>query len=992
MDSRTYLDALLGLSLVLALLWARSRGRASGRPVASRVNVNSVGQWIPMVAQVTGYGVTINDAERRIVWVNDAFTRMTGFTLEDARGKRTSNLLYVPRTDAETVKRVRGAFAAERGIRFEILVHSKDGREWWLDTDVQPLRDGKGKLVGWVCIQADVTAEVRKREASRRNESRAQMMIQGGDIGTWEWNAIAGLIETNSVFMTSLGLSPEDRIHSLEWLQELCHPQDRERYEGAIRSVMEGRQDMFRGQYRLRARDGSWRWVTSAGGILEQGEDGKPTRIYGVQFDITEHKRAEAQRQLASEQLSMIADKVPGVIFQWRYRTDRIGEFLFVSPGCRSVYGLEPEAVMNDGGVLRRISHEDDRESLSQAMLRSRDTLQPWHLDHRIVRPNGDIVWVEGDAVPRRDEDGSTVWNGYVADVTSGKRAQEALKLSEAKLRSLYDLSPLGIALNDMDGRFRQTNRAVEMITGYSQEEILSLGWSDWEVMDGTAEQPVRIESLLEDGRFGPVEMSLKRKDGSRVPVQITGIIVHSIDGKSHVWSMVEDISVRKRSEQRISFLAYHDALTGLENRLGLRARLEEMLESSVQSGKSVAVVLIDLDRFKYVNDTLGHDVGDELLVEIGRRLKSTVREADVVARLGGDEFVLVLGGLPDESHVDALVQKIFRQLRGNVRLSGRTVYTTCSIGISLAPKDGDDSSSLLKHADLAMYCAKAQGGDSYRLFANEMRPGTDRLSIEVELRDALERNELEIYYQPRMNTLTGKPTSLEALLRWNHPTRGLVLPGLFIPIAEETGLIDSMGQWVLEQACKDARAWIDAGGAPLQFSVNLSPVQFAREDLSERVAAALAAARLSPETLELEITETVAMRSPELAARHLARLRALGVSLAIDDFGTGHSSLSRLKLLNVDCVKIDRSIVKDCTANVHDAALCRAAIALGLALGLEVVAEGVETQEQRQFLAQEHCSTIQGFLLARPMPVREAFALTRSLFKVQRLRGSLVK
>jgi EAL domain-containing protein (putative c-di-GMP-specific phosphodiesterase class I) len=228
--------------------------------------------------------------------------------------------------------------------------------------------------------------------------------------------------------------------------------------------------------------------------------------------------------------------------------------------------------------------------------------------------------------------------------------------------------------------------------------------------------------------------------------------------------------------------------------------------------------------------------------------------------------------------------------------------------------------------------------------------------------------------------------------VRWHHPIRGLTLPGMFIPIAEESGLIDPIGQWVLERACQDARAWLDAGGEPLQFSINLSPLQFAREELSERITAALAAARLPPETLELEITETVAMRSPELTARHLARLRALGVSLAIDDFGTGHSSLARLKLLNMDCVKIDRSLVKDCTANVHDAALCRAAIALGLALGLEVVAEGVETQEQRQFLAQEHCSTIQGYLIARPMPAKEAFALVRSLLSVPRLRGSLAK
>ena len=370
-----------------------------------------------------------------------------------------------------------------------------------------------------------------------------------------------------------------------------------------------------------------------------------------------------------------------------------------------------------------------------------------------------------------------------------------------------------------------------------------------------------------------------------------------------------------------------------------------------------------DVERYR----AAGHELVFLAGVPTGGRVAYMDTTADLpgyveLIELGGDEFVLVLGGLPDQSHVDVIMQKIFGELRGYIQLSGRTVYSTCSIGISIAPRDGTDSSTLLKHADLAMYAAKAQGGDSYRLFDDWMRPGT------------------------------GRPTALEALLRWHHPTRGLVLPGVFIPIAEETGLIDSMGQWVLERACQDARAWINNGGEPLQVSVNLSPVQFAREDLSERVTTALAAAHLAPQMLELEITETFAMRSPELAARHLARLRILGVSLAIDDFGTGHSSLSRLKLLNVNCVKIDQSLIKDCTANAHDGALCRAAIALGLALGLEVVAEGVETEAQRQFLAQVHCSTIQGYLIARPMPAANAFALAGSLLKVPRIRAAVSK
>lgn len=704
------------------------------------ITAESLSRWLHLVPCVTGYGVSITDANRRIVWVNESFTRLTEYQPHETVGRKISELLYFESTDPATVARVRSRFSAGQGVRFEIRVRGKRGREFWLDADCQPLCDGAGKLHGWVSLHADVTAEVEKREALRR---------------------------------------------------------------------------------------------------------------------------AEAERRIAGERLELIAGNVPGMIFQSRHAPDGTREFLYVSSGVRELYGIEPESLLANSVALFHATHPEDRERLLSSMLAAEQTLGRWRFEHRVIRPDGTVVWLQGNAMPRRAEDGSTLWNGYVSDVTA-----------------------------------------------------------------------------------------------------------------------------TKQSEQRISFLAFHDALTGLENRLGLRNRLDELLRSAERSGTRLAVVLIDLDRFKYVNDTLGHDIGDELLIEIARRLKCDVHEADAVARLGGDEFVLVLGRVSDEASAEAAGRALMNRVRGNFRLAWRTVYTTCSIGASLYPRDGTDATTLLKHADLAMYAAKERGGDSFRLFDQTMRPGTDRLALEVELREALERGELELHYQPRMDTLSGRPTVLEALARWRHPVRGLTLPGEFIPVAEETGLIDALGQWVLEQACRDTRAWLDEGGEPLRVSVNLSPVQFAREDLTDRVAAALAAARLPPQMLELEITETAAMRSPELAARHLGALRALGVRLALDDFGTGHSSLSRLKLLNVDCVKIDRSLVKDCTESAHGAALCRAAIALGLALGLEVVAEGVETQEQRQFLAQERCSTIQGFLLARPMPARDAFALVRSLLELPRIMG----
>jgi len=564
--------------------------------------------------------------------VNDSFTRMTGYTVAEAASQKTSDLLYFAGTDPETVLRVREAFAAERGVRFEVLVRSKDGREWWLATDARPLFDSHGRLQGWVCIQPDVTAEVLKREASRRNESRVLTMIQGGNIGTWEWDATTDQVETNAVFLNMLGFPASERIHSMNWLRELYHEDDRPGSNRGIQEVVDGHSDIYRAQYRLRASDGSWRWVLGAVGAVERAADGKPLRMFGVQLDITEHKLAEAQRGLAAERLALIADNVPGMIFQWRLDRDGHGEFLYASPGSRLTCGLSPEQLKSNGTAFIDITHPDDYQRVVASIRRAWDTLGRLHFEHRIIRPDGVLGWVEGDAVARQGEDGSTVWNGYLGDVTLSKRALEELRLSEANLRNLYDLSPLGIALTDMEGRFLQTNRSVEIITGYSQEEILQANWSEFSIRQGNSEDLPRLEALVGDGRFGPVEMSLRRKDGSRVPVQIMGIIVQAHDGTRRIWSMHEDISVRKRSEQHISFLAYHDPLTSLENRLGLRSKLEELLRASIRADILTAVVLIDLDRFKYVNDTLGHDVGDELLVEVARRLRLTVRDADVVA------------------------------------------------------------------------------------------------------------------------------------------------------------------------------------------------------------------------------------------------------------------------------------------------------------------------------------------------------------------------
>jgi diguanylate cyclase (GGDEF)-like protein/PAS domain S-box-containing protein len=559
-------------------------------------------------------------------------------------------------------------------------------------------------------------------------------------------------------------------------------------------------------------------------------------------------------------------------------------------------------------------------------------------------------------------------------------------------------LTGYSVTINDAERRLIWVNDSFTRLTGYTAAEAIGQHTSKLLYFEGTdAGTVARVRESFAAQRGLRFEILVRGKDGREWWLDTDARPLLDRSGVTRAWiciqaDITEQVRVRQelqRSEREISFLAYHDPLTGLANRLGFRAKLDAVLVQAAQARTRCIVMLIDLDRFKHVNDTLGHEVGDRLLAEVARRIQGSVRDIDLVARLGGDEFVIVVSEVGENVAPESIATKIFAQLGGNVDLSGRIIYTSASVGVAVSPQDGSDGSTLLQHADVAMYAAKYQGGDSYRMFDPSMVVSVDRLALEVDLRGAVERRELVLHYQPRVDTLTGRPIGFEALVRWNHPTRGLIAPGVFIPIAEETGLIEPIGQWVLETACADLRTWIDSAAEPLRLSVNLSPLQLTRESLAGRIAALLTATGIPAGLLELEITESAAMRSPEVAERHLARLKALGIVLSIDDFGTGHSSLARLKLLNVDCLKIDGSLVRDCAVDPYDAALCRATIALGRALGLQVVAEGVETQEQWQFLAQEHCNSIQGFIIARPMPVTEAFAFLRTTLEMPRLRST---
>jgi diguanylate cyclase (GGDEF)-like protein/PAS domain S-box-containing protein len=951
-----------------------------------------------------GEGLVITQ-DGRFMAGNDAYLRLTGYSREELTAMPSLIDLAPPEDRlelaAKLASRLGGGYAP---ARYTSTLIAKDGRRVQVEVAIHRLLTRQNQLLALV---NDITQRLRAEVAERETETRFRTLFEQAQAGMAFANLDGHVTTVNPAFCQLLGYS-ESELRSLS-LVDITHADDQAVMQAAMREMLGGEEGGVRTEKRYMRKDGEVVWVDLTMRLV-RGPDDKPVHFQTVAVDIRDRKRAEVlqEARFAVTQALVTSpgwDKAALSVLEGLCRTLdwELAEYWEADPERETMHfvaswkrpGRDTSAFeatasqvtyQRGEGLAGRVWESGAPVSMPELVgddsIRAAAALSaglhgivgfPVRSGRRVVGMISLHTWAARDL----DEGLVAVMNdvgSQIGEFVERKRAEVALQESEKRMRSVLDNVSDGLITMDQTGVIESANPAVVKLFGYSEQELIAqpsdvlIATTHRSAFDNYLQRRLKLDIPVS----GAHETMGKRKSGSLFPLEF---VVSSVQiGSRHLFiATLRDISERKAHTDALEYQALHDALTGLPNRSLFGDRLRQALLTARRNQKMFGVLLLDLDRFKDVNDALGHDRGDSLLQEVTARLRGVLRATDTIARLGGDEFAVLSTDAKVPDDVVATAKKILASLEGPFSIADQMVETSASVGMAMYPVHGDDPSTLLRRADVAMYVAKRSGG-GYAVYAPEQEAQTLRRSgLAGELRRAIPQGELVLHYQPQVTLASGAVNSLEALVRWNHPREGLMAPDRFIPMSEETGIIHPLTAWVLDSALSQLCKWMEQG-VDVSVSINVSPRNIEDHSLEEMVARALANFKVDPSRLTLEITEGVAMAAA--AAKALHRLHEIGVRLSLDDFGTGYSSLLYLMRLPVNEIKIDRSFISALASDPDSGAIVRSAVGLGHNLGLRVVAEGLQDPMAKAVLVEAGCDAAQGFLVGRPAPEEEITAL----------------